>query len=153
MPTLHARLLPLLDRARAKLDTAGLRRYTVTRRLVTWDGGHVGLGNATFDDLTLSPNPKVQQTGAGTITIGHITPAYAGPPAGGYTPAQLRPLTGDPAAEEDPAQEFYYLLSGPQGEERYALTGLETSDGPALGEGAGSFRYVLTLQTLDRAGP
>lgn len=150
MATLHARLLPLLDRARAKLTTAGLRRYTVTRRLVTWDSGEVGRGNPTYSDLVLSPNPKVQETGAGQLTVGHITPSHA---TGGYTAAQLRPLTGDPAAAEDPGQEFYYLLSGPQGEERYALTGLTTSDGPARGEGTGSFRYTLTLQALDRAGP
>lgn len=148
--TLYTSLLPKLDAARTKLATKGLRRYTVTRRLVTWDGGHVGLGNATFDDLTLSPNPKVQATGDGIVTVGHITPSYEG---GGYTITQLRPLTGDPAAEEDSAQEFYYVLTGPQGEERYALTGVTTSDGPAVGEGTGSFRYTLTLQALDRAGP
>lgn len=151
--TLATRLLPVLDRARGKLGTYGLRRYTVTRRLVTWDGGMVGLGVPTYDDLILSPNPKVQETDDKTITIGHITPAYDGPPAGGYTLEQLRPLTGDPDANENPAQEFYYVVTGPNGTTRYALTDVVSSDGPAHGEGAGSLRYKLVLASLNREGP
>ena len=152
--TLADRALRIVDRARGRLDDFGLRRYTVTVRTVSWDGGAVGMGNPTATDLTLSPNPKVQEIDDKTITIGHITPAYtSGGVSGGYTLAQLRPLTGDPDAGEDQATEFYYVVTGPNGTIRYALTAVVPSDGPALGEGAGSLRYKLVLQSLNRAGP
>ena len=147
-------MLPIVDDARRFLSDEGGRRYTVTVRTVVWDGGAVGLGNPTATDLTLSPNPKVQEIDDKTITIGHITPAYtSGGVSGGYTLAQLRPLTGDPDAGEDQATEFYYVVTGPNGTIRYALTAVVPSDGPALGEGAGSLRYKLVLQSLNRAGP
>ena len=152
--TLASRLLPILDRARTRLDGYGLRRYTVTVRTVRWDGGAVGMGNPTATDLVLTPNPKVQEVDDKTITIGHITPAWStGTASGGYTLAQLRPLTGDPSAHEDPAVEFFYIVEGPNGTIRYALTDVVSSDGPALGEGAGSLRYKLVLQSLSREGP
>ena len=152
--TLASRLLPILDRARTRLDGYGLRRYTVTVRTVRWDGGAVGMGNPTATDLVLTPNPKVQEVDDKTITIGHITPAWStGTASGGYTLAQLRPLTGDPDAGEDRATEFFYVVDGPNGVIHYALTAVVPSDGPALGEGAGSLRYKLVLQSLNRAGP
>lgn len=147
-------MLPIVDDARRFLSDEGGRRYTVTRRLVTWDGGAVGVGNPTISDLTLSPNPKVKDVDDKTITVGHITPAWSsGAESGGYTLAQLRPLTGDPDAAENQAQEFYYMVTGPNGTIRYALTDVVSSDGPAVGEGAGSLRYRLVLQSLNREGP
>ena len=153
-------MLPIVDDARRFLSDEGGRRYTVTVRTIVWDGvdadgrRSAGLGNPTVTDLTLSPNPKVQEIDDKTISIGHITPAYtSGGVSGGYTLAQLRPLTGDPDADEDPGTEFYYVVTGPNGTIRYALTAVVPSDGPALGEGAGSLRYKLILQSLNRAGP
>jgi hypothetical protein len=147
-------MLPIVDDARTFLSDEGGRRYTVTVRTVRWDGGAVGVGNPTPSDLILQPNPKVQEVDDKTITIGHITPAWStGTASGGYTLAQLRPLTGDPAAHEDPAVEFFYIVEGPNGTIRYALTDVVSSDGPALGEGAGSLRYKLVLQSLSREGP
>ena len=147
-------MLPIVDDARRFLSDEGGRRYTVTVRTVRWDGGAVGLGNPTASDLALSPNPKVQEVDDKTITIGHITPAWStGSASGGYTLAQLRPLTGDPSANEDQSTEFFYIVDGPNGVIHYALTAVVPSDGPALGEGAGSLRYKLVLQSLNRAGP
>lgn len=152
--TLATRMYRIVDRWRGRLDDFGLRRYTVTVRTVVWDSGIVGLGNPTTTDLVLSPNPKVQETDDKTITIGHITPAYtSGGVSGGYTIAQLRPLTGDPDANEDPGTEFYYMVTGPNGTTRYALIDVISGDGPALGEGAGSLRYKLVLASLNREGP
>ena len=144
--TLATRLLPALNRARTKLDTFGLRRYTVTVRTRTWSSGEVGRGTPTDSDLTLEPNPKVREKDDRTLEISHITPSNG---TIGYTMEQLRPLN----APEEGASEFFYVVTGPNGTINYQLTAIDMSDGPAHGETSGSLRYTLTLSSLNRAGP
>jgi len=144
--TLASDLYSVLNDARTLPADLGLRRYTVTRRLRTWSGGMVGMGQPTDDDLVLSPNPKVREIDENTVKLTHITPSDG---TIGYTLDQLRPLS----APEPANQEFFYILNGPNGEIRYALVGVDSGDGPAAGDGTGSLRYTLTLQSLDRAGP
>jgi len=144
--SLAVNLLPVLNSARTLVADLGLRRYTVTRRLRTWSGGMVGMGQPTDVDLVLTPNPKVREIDENTVKVSHITPSNG---TIGYTLDQLRPLS----APEPANQEFFYILNGPNGEIRYALVGVDSGDGPAAGDGTGSLRYTLTLQSLDRAGP
>lgn len=108
--TVRDNVLVPLDAARGIIAGLGLRRYTVTVRTRTWSGGAPGAGVATHSDVVLSPTPRVREVSArqiagsggtyeaGDFRVDKITPAFAGPPAGGYTPAQLNPV---PAANQD----------------------------------------------------
>lgn len=89
--TTRDRVLPALDRARAKLDALGFRAYEVTVRTRTWSGDYVGDGVATDADLVLAPNYRVRDVSAreiaasagtlrqGDLSIARITPAHAIP--------------------------------------------------------------------------
>lgn len=154
MPTIAEDMLGILDDARGYLADEGFRRYTVTRRLRTWSEGEVGRGVPLDSDLTLSPNPKVRERDDKTIEVSHITPAWTnGAQSGGYSIDDLRPLSNNPADGEEVATECLYLVTGPMGTITYTLVDINMSDGPARGEGSGSLRYTLTLQSLNRAGP
>jgi hypothetical protein len=116
------------------LDILTTRVIVRTR---TWSGGEVKLGTPSDVEIELFPRPRVRDAGGGgtTVTIGPITPQNAD---GGYTPIQLNP-------EESDGVESYYILIGPDGEERaYKL--IEINDKRA-------FSYTLTLQALERRTP
>lgn len=121
MTTVRDACLAPINAARATIAALGLRRYTVTVRRRTWDGGSPGLGAVTNHDLVVTPTPRVRALAPrevassggtyeeGDYRVDKITPAYAGPPAGGYTPAELHPT---PAANED----VVVILEGDDGE-------------------------------------
>jgi hypothetical protein len=98
------KVLPVIDAARAKIATLGMRRYSVIVRRKTWTTAIGQPGETpTIVDVTLTPTPKVRIDNAfmaqefgihgadgtyqdRTFVIDKITPQYTG---GGYTPAQL----------------------------------------------------------------
>jgi hypothetical protein len=112
-------LLGTLDTARALLDDVGLRPYTVTLRVVTWEGSRPGQGASSYVDTPITVaggrRPKVvsvsdEDAVAGglltttTYEVRNITPAYDG---GGFAAHTL-----DPATKTNPTQVFY-ILQGP----------------------------------------
>ncbi len=115
-----------------------VRNTTVTVRTVTWSTGRVRTGTPTVSDLLLVPNPQVRELdGDRRLEVKWITPAYAG---GGYTLDQLRPPSGDLA----PGVEFFYVVSGDNGEHPYSLTSIDTNH---------ALHFNLILETLDRVLP
>lgn len=135
-------ILVPLDAARGIIAGLGLRRYAVTVRVRTWAGGRPGAGAATNADLVLSPTPKVRAiaprevaSSGGTYEEGDyrvekITPAFVGPPAGGYTAAQLHP---EPAANQD----VVVVLAGDDGEKVCTILGAPVDR---------AFAYELTVR-------
>lgn len=113
-------ILVPLDAARGIIAGLGLRRYAVTIRRRAWSGGAPGAGTATNTDIVLSPTPRVRALAPrevagsggtyedGDYRVDKITPAFVGPPVGGYTPTQLNPV---PATGED----IVVLLVGDDG--------------------------------------
>lgn len=135
MATLRDGLLPVFESARTLIDGLGLRTTRVIRRTKTWSGGQVGLGTLTTTDVELAPRPKVRDAGPGQVVVGPITPAFAG---GGYDHDDLVPAQTD-------AQDVIWVLIGADGEERpYRWAGTDSRR---------AFRYMLTLQELDREDP
>ena len=135
MATLRTGLLPVFDSARTLIDNLGLRTTRVIRRTKAWSGGQVGLGTLTTTDIELVPRPKVRDAGPGMVTVGPITPAFAG---GGYDADDLKP-------SETASQDVIWILIGADGEETpYRLAGSDSRR---------AFRYMLTLQELDREDP
>ncbi len=123
-----------------------IRNTTVTVRTVAWTGGtnglEVGVGTPTASDLLLVPNPQVREVdGDRRLEVKWITPAYAGPPSGGYTRDQLRPPEHNTGA---PGVEFFYVIEGDNGAHPYALTAIDTNH---------ALHYTLLLETLDRVLP
>lgn len=121
-------ILVPLDAARSIIAGLGLRRYTVTVRRRAWSGGQPGAGTATNTDLVLSPTPRVRTLAPrevaasggtyeeGDYRVDKITPAFLGPPPGGYTPAQLHP---EPGAAED----VVVVLAGDDGAKVCTIVG------------------------------
>jgi hypothetical protein len=66
--TVRDRALPALDRARARLQTVGLRRYAVTRRVQTWSAAK-GAGGVLVSsaDVVLTPTPRLEKQTATAI--------------------------------------------------------------------------------------
>jgi hypothetical protein len=124
---------------RAIPGALGLRPTRVFVRSRTWSSGKIQTGTPTIANLEILPTPRVTATaGDPSMRIGPITPAYQGPPAGGYTTAQLNP--GDA-----PGFEHVYILLGPDGVERaYKLLKLSTTR---------ALHYTLELQSFDRVVP
>jgi hypothetical protein len=121
--TLRDDLLPVFESARTLIHDLGLRRYDITVRTVSWDGGRPGLGNRVVTDtpLTLSTGARIKvrrlttvnaqeiiaSGGAlqdGDVIVGPITPAYSG---GGNAITSFLPEVTDPPSE------VHYLVSGP----------------------------------------
>lgn len=128
-------LLPVFDSARTLIDNLGLRTTRVIRRTRTWSGAEVGLGTVTTTDLELVPRPKVRDAGPGLVTVGPITPAFA---SGGYDADDLAP-------SQTAAQDVVWILIGADGTETaYRWHGSDSRL---------AFRYMLTLQELDRQDP
>jgi hypothetical protein len=130
------RFLALADRLRSKAGPATLagtpgfdvRTNAVTIRARTWTSGKIQVpwpataGTDYADvDLVLTPRPKVRRISSSLVAssggryeqndmiVGPITPAYPGPPAGGYTLTQLDPLV--PPGTKN--VEKLWLISGP----------------------------------------
>ena len=110
--TLRASLLPVLNKARGIIDDLGFRTSDVVIRTRRWVGERSAEGDYTDDLLPLrNPRPRVrtlstQEVAAsggkyelGDLRIDKLTPRFAGPPAGGYTPAQLDPPVGEEGVE------------------------------------------------------
>jgi hypothetical protein len=119
--------------------TIDVRPTRVIIRTRTWSTGRIQTGTAIVTDLEILPVPHVRATaGDASMTVGPITPAYPGPPAGGYTLAQLNPA-------DSAGVESVHILLGPDGIERpYKL--LKISNTSAL-------HYTLELQALNRLVP
>lgn len=137
MATLRDRVLPIISRRGwAKVQALGFSPYTATVRMRRWSGGQVKLGSPEITDLTLSPNPQVEErNGDRELRLYGIVPSHAG---GGYTPAQLNPTaSGD--------SESYWVIVGPDNVARnYKLHAIDTSD---------PVEYVVILTALNRAVP
>jgi hypothetical protein len=122
-------ILPDLDTARSDVGSLGLRRYAVKIRQRVWSGGYVGLGTPTDTDLPITPQPKVEALSVNEIAasggtylqgdrrISGMTPYYAGPPSGGYTPAQLSASLGVSSTNI----ESMYVLVGDEGESHHTV--------------------------------
>lgn len=128
-------LLPTVEAARGIADDLGLRttRVYVLRR--SWSSGDARMGEATDTEFEIVPRPKVKELGGGVVLVGPITPEHS---AGGYAPSELLPADVD-------GVEHLYKLVGPSGDvELFRLAAVEPRR---------PFRYMLTLQTLNRVAP
>ncbi|MGK3981316.1 hypothetical protein WMF38_57495 [Sorangium sp. So ce118] len=134
MATLSDDVLPIISDGWQIVQDLGFSPHTVTVRTVTWSGGEVGLGDPIASDLLIEPNPPIREEARGQeLTVGPITPSFG---AGGYSFAQLQPTdTGDPAIE------FYYVVTGPEGTNNYQLLDITTQE---------SFEIMLRLGSLQR---
>jgi hypothetical protein len=132
--TLRDDLLRTISDGWQLVEDLGCTQYTVTIRSRSWSGGHVQLGTETITNLTLSPNPWVEEAGDGVLRVSGITPSDG---SIGYTFAQLRPT-------EDGDEDFYFIVTGPNGTHNYRLDSIDTSD---------AWEYRLTLRALTRAMP
>ena len=89
--------------------TIDVRPTRVFVRTRTWSSGRIQTGSPVVTDLELLPIPPVRATaGDPSMVVGPITPAYPGPPSGGYTPAQLNPA-------DSAGTESVHVLLGPAG--------------------------------------
>lgn len=135
MATLRDRKLPTIERGWRKVQAFGFSPYTVTRRVTTWSGGESGSGTREVSDVTLTPNPQVEERAGGTeLFLFGIVPSHA---SGGYSPNDLRPpLTT--------AQDLVYVVTGPNGAYAYVVKDLDTSD---------PVEYKMVLAGLERGTP
>jgi hypothetical protein len=128
-------LLGTVEAARAIVDDLGLRttRVFVVRR--EWSASELRTGTDFDVELEIVPRPKVAEAGMGTVTVGPITPSHS---IGGYAPSELLP-------SDEQSVEHLYRLVGPSGEsETYRLASVDSRR---------PFRYMLTLQSLNRVSP
>lgn len=136
-------------------DGMGVRTNEVRSLVRTWVSGQIKnpwpatAGTHYIDDPStlLTPRPKVQRISSSLVAssggryeltdllVGPITPAYDGPPAGGYTPEQLDPAI--PAGNK--SKEKLWIITGPNAG-TYRLVDLRR-DRP--------FRYEAVLRRLD----
>ena len=112
-------LLPVFEEIPSILEEFGLSRFRVIRVIRTWDGGMVGEGIPSDDEMEIRPRPEVvpgsntigdrqDNTSAGTrdaatISVVSIVPKHS---AGGYTPAELVPSLG----QADSKELFYKVI-------------------------------------------
>jgi hypothetical protein len=109
-----------LDDIRAIPGDLGLRPYTVTLVIETWDGARVGDGTKTTTRTTLlvgGQPPKVQSVSqqdivaggymSGDFKVGPFTPPFVG--GGGYSVTDL-----DPPKLPNVQREVFYELVGPE---------------------------------------
>lgn len=148
-----SRLLKTLDKGRARLDTVGLRPYTVTLRVITYAGARVGLGAATTTNTAITvadaKAPKVRvlsdsdTVASGNLftktryEIGPLTPAYDG---GGVAATTL-----DPATSASPT-EVFYVVTGP-GTPSTGMLCKKVAD-----KYDSPFRYMLIVESIGKAG-
>lgn len=149
MPALIPHFAALADRIRAYAtpttldDREGYDVYPNQVEVITatWEG-RIGDPDLTADEesLELLPRPEVKEVSsrevlssggrytASDLRVGPITPAYDGPPAGGYTPAQLRPVAADNTVTGGATStQVFYRLTGPLGGE-YEIVDVKTED-------------------------
>lgn len=116
--SLRTSALKIANKLRALPSKPALDIYTtsVTIRTRTNAGGRIGVDAVKTDvDVVIRPRPKVREVNqreiagsgglyqAGDVKVGPITPAHSG---GGYTAAQLAPVTSTNGVE------IIYVLSG-----------------------------------------
>jgi hypothetical protein len=138
-----------LQTIRGIQGTFGLRPNSVSVVTRTWASGRVGKG--TFDDgvpLVLTPTPMVREVSTrevassggrfetGDLRVGPITPAYPGPPPGGYTTAQVAPEV----TPDQKGVEVIYLVTGSDAGE-YSRISLNSDF---------ALHYTLTLRRSNR---
>ncbi len=112
----------------------------------TWATGKAGDGAYSDSAITISPNPKMREVSThdiagsggryeqGDLAVGPFTPAFTGPPAGGYTPDQLQP----PVPPGSRGVEVIYTVTGPDAGQYTSVT--SSRDRP--------MRYSLVLRRL-----
>jgi hypothetical protein len=127
--------LPTIDAGRQLLTDFGLRTTRVFVRIGTWDENEALLGNLTNADIELLPRPKVVSVSNGSLTVTNITPEYVG---GGWAPSDVAPAIAA-------GQDFYFIVRGPDGNDRPYMLGVADVRSP--------FRFTLTLQPLTRNRP
>lgn len=122
MATLRENLLKVMqDVARQKPVDLGFRPYTFTIITRTWPAKVGEPGTEEDVPLVIEPTPKIRDITAqevassggrfttGMIRVGPITPYYAGPPAVGFTEAQLSPRS---TSRDGGKVEYLYRVSG-----------------------------------------
>lgn len=116
--TLRDQLLPLIHGVRAIPGNLGLRPYSVAVLTGTWSGTNTGRGSSIGELTAITEgggqNPKVRMLnseelalgslGKGSVTIGPITPDFAG---GGTPLSDLMPAVAA-------GQTVHVLLTGPE---------------------------------------
>ena len=121
---LRTSLLPVMHAARGIIDDLGFRTSDVVIRTRTWIGARSVDGAYNDEELALAnPRPRVRTLSTrgiaasggryelGDLRIDKLTPYFSGPPAGGYTPAQL-----DPPVASDDVEERYVVSRAFAGE-------------------------------------
>lgn len=127
--------LGTLNDGRALMTEFGLRTHRVYLRSGQWDGGEVYLGSLTATDVELTPRPKVEKSGSGSVKLTGITPNY---PGGGWSPSVILP-------DVESGKDFYFLIRNPRGDVLpYTLTSIDST---------GPFGVELALQILDLSNP
>jgi hypothetical protein len=120
-------------------ESLNLRDSRVYVRTRTWTGNVVQLGECIDSDVEILPRPLVKETGGdGSLRVGPVTPAYVASTSGGTAYADL---TDSSLAH---GQERLFVVTGPEGERLYRLTGLDTSR---------DFSWFLNLTGLERVQP
>ncbi len=129
----------------------GLRPNGFAIVVRTWASGAVGKGTFTDSTLPIAPNPKMREVSTrelassggvyeqGDLLVGPFTPAYDGPPPGGYTPAQLDP----PLSPADRGVEVIYVVIGPDAGQYRRITATRDR----------AMRYMLVLRRVNVARP
>jgi hypothetical protein len=149
-------ILPVIDRARAKVASLGLRRYRVFIRRRAWSGPRATEGTATVEDIEILPTPKVtvaspymaQKQGiamsGGTVEdreflIEGITPFYDnGTITGGYKPEDLD------IKPRSRTEEVLVVLLGDDGIQHECTLSQKDFDG--------AFGYTLAARLRRRSG-
>lgn len=141
----------LADELRAMPGEVGIdiRPNSISVVVRTWSSGKIGSGTPTDSTpLVLTPVPKVREVSTrevassggrfemGDLRVGPITPSYTGPPAGGYTTAQVAPEV----APDLDGVEVLYLVTGPDAGE-YRRISINTDF---------ALHYTLTLRRSNR---
>lgn len=157
--TLRDNCLPIFESARVLLADAGLRRFDVVMRVVTWSGQTSGEGTKTTMDTplriqgkrpgvrTVSQKDVVASGGLyedGDMRIGPFTPAFTGAigpiASGGLEPAAFNP------AKDSTTREIYYKLTGPGMEAGHWFVKIEQKNDSA-------FSYYLTVRKIASGAP
>jgi len=128
--SLAQRLGRVLDLRNRIPQQLGLRPNVLSIVRRTWPSGRIDDGDPIDEVIaTISPTPKIEELTSeeiassggvyviGDLRVSGITPAYPGPPAGGYTLDEIQPTV----AAGTRGKEIVYVVTGPNaGEYRRA---------------------------------